>query len=385
MSTESTDAALGAAALDAGELDAIVSRLIGRPVSVVEWDAIPIDVNAITTQAVLHLHGTARDGAEWQSSWDLLVKIIRSPRHWPSLHQVPEAVRQTFIDSYPWRGEMDLRAAGAGELLPDGLRLPELYRSVDLGDDRLALWTEWIDATPDGWDLRRYRRAATLLGRMTARWRALPGVADAAGRPTQLRDLVNGPVMTFVVSRLSVPGLAGHPLFADLDAAPLFADLAVLAGRLPALLDHLETRPRSIGHGDACPQNLLVARDDPDTLVAIDLSWPHPEAIGYDLGQLLIGRAHSGDLPVGALPEVHDEILDGFVTGLREEGCPVPVDDVRFAFDATIVLRCAFMSLPLDRLGEPVTPELAAFAARRIELTRYLVALGLAIPDPRGG
>ncbi len=383
MSTESTDAALGAAALDAVELDATVSRLIGRPVTVVEWDVTPIDVDAITTEAVLHLHGTARDGAGRQTSWDLLVKIVRSPRHWPALNRVPEAVRQTFID-YPWRCEMDLRAAGAGELLPDGLRLPELYRSVDLGDDRLALWTEWIDATPDGWDLGRYRRAATLLGRMTARWRMLPGV-DAAGRPTQLRDLVNGPIMTFVVPRLSDPRLVGHPLFADLDTGPLFDDLTILAGRLPALLDHLETRPRSIGHGDACPQNLLVARDDPDTLVAIDLSWPHPEAIGYDLGQLLIGRAHSGDLPIGALPELHDKILDGFVTGLREEGCHVPVDDVRFAFDVATVLRCAFISLPLDRLDEPVTPELAAFAARRIELTRYLVDLGLAIPDHRGG
>lgn len=369
-------AALGPAAISADELDAMVGRALGRPVTVTEWQATPIEVNAITTEAVLHLHGVARAGGE-ELTWNVLVKVFRSPRDWPMMHLVPEAHRQTFIDGYPWRGEHELRMNGVAELMPDGLRLPGLYGSADLGDDRIVLWTEWIDAAPGGWNPTRYCRAAELLGRMTARWRVLPG--RPVSRRSQLRQIVDGPILQFVVPRIADPGLARHPLFAGSNAGTLFVDLAELADRLPALMDRFETLERSVGHGDACPQNLLVSRTDPDTLVAIDLSWPHPEAIGYDLAQLLIGHAHSGDLPVRSLPELHDAILDAFVVGLRQESCEVPVEDVRFAFETTLVIRCAFQSLPLEHLDEPVTPELADLAARRVELTRYLVDVGLAI------
>jgi hypothetical protein len=57
---------------------------------------------------------------------------------------------------------------------------------------------------------------------------------------------------------------------------------------------------------------------------------------------------------------------------------PVETEDVRHGVEATLVLRSAFMSLPLDRLGEEPTRELATHAADRIRLTRYLVDLGLA-------
>jgi hypothetical protein len=295
------------------------------------------------------------------------------------LATVPEVHRQRFTDGYPWRGEIDLRAAGAAELMPDGLRLPTQYRCDDLGDDRVALWTEWIDAEPGGWDTARFRRAAELLGRMTVRWRAMPGAAANISRSSQGRQIVEGPVLQFVVPRVTDPELARHPLFAASGVQDLFSDLAELAGRLLSLLDHFETLERSVGHGDACPQNLLVPRADPDTLVAIDLTWPHAEAIGYDLAQLLIGHAHSGELSVDELPALHDELVDGFVDGLRQEGCGVSVTDVRFAFDTMLVTRSAFQSLLIERLNEPVTPELLDLAARRIELTRYLVDLGLAI------
>lgn len=371
-------AALSAARIDRAELDAVVSQVLNHSATVTDWQVIPVPVAAITTEAVLHLCGTARADVG-TVPWDLLVKIFRSPRHWPLLHMVPDAYRQTFIDGYPWRGEAELRAAGVADLMPDGLRLPVLYRSADLGDDRLVLWTEWIDAAPGGWDTARYRRAATLLARMTCRLRDLPDPAVGATGRTPLRQIVEGPIMQWVVPRAADPAIAAHPLFASTESAPLFADLVTLAGRLPAILDHLEMLDPSIGHGDACPQNLLVSRTDPDTLVAIDMSWPHPEAIGYDLGQLLIGHAHSGELAVSALPDLHAVLLDGFLDGLRREGCAATEQDVRFAFDATLVVRGAFQSLPLDRLDEPVSAELAEFAARRLELTRYLVDVGLAI------
>ena len=62
----------------------------------------------------------------------------------------------------------------------------------------------------------------------------------------------------------------------------------------------------------------------------------------------LIGRAHTGEL------------------------------GVRAGLDVLLPARNAFLSVPLDRLSEPVTDELAAAVAQRLELTRYLVGLGTA-------
>ena len=64
----------------------------------------------------------------------------------------------------------------------------------------------------------------------------------------------------------------------------------------------MDTLPQALPHGDASPQNLLVPADDPDTFVAIDVSFQNPQAVGFDLGQLLVGLTHAGLLPAAALP-----------------------------------------------------------------------------------
>jgi hypothetical protein len=226
---------LGPAAIGAAELDAVVGDMLGRPVAVDCWAATPIPVNAIGTEAVLHLHGTARSRSgdrDRRLPWHLLVKTIRSPRHWPLLDLVPEPLRETFVNTFAWRAEADVRAAGLAELLPDGLRLPELYRCDDLGDDRVALWTEWSDVGSVGWDDARYRRAALLLGRMTARCRNVVVARPLQpGEPTQLRQIVEGPIMQFGVPRIADPRLPEHPLFAGSQIGSLFDDLTLLAGR----------------------------------------------------------------------------------------------------------------------------------------------------------
>ena len=60
----------------------------------------------------------------------------------------------------------------------------------------------------------------------------------------------------------------------------------------------------------------------------------------------------------------------------------MPVDEelVRYGFDAALVVRSAFTALPLERLAEPPTDELAEQFAHRTRLTRYLVDLGLSVP-----
>jgi len=59
----------------------------------------------------------------------------------------------------------------------------------------------------------------------------------------------------------------------------------------------------------------------------------------------------------------------------------VDEDVVRFGFHAALVVRSAFSALPLARLSGPNTRADAALVAHRIRLTRYLVDLGLGLPE----
>jgi hypothetical protein len=275
--------------------------------------------------------------------------------------------------------EADVLTSHLPDTMPPGLRTPVVYRSTDLGDDRLALWMEWIDVAGEPWDGARFRRAAHLLGRLAAR-RTGPAMAKepTADLLSGLRELAAGPL-----ALRYLPMLTDRSVCAVLRPyvdPQLRQDLVDLSGRIPVMLERLASLPQAIGHGDACPQNLLVPADAPDTVVTIDLSWQNPEAIGFDLGQLLVGLAHTGDLSAEELPDLHDALLAAFVDGLRADDCDVDIADVRYGFDAAMVIRSAFMALPWDQLLEPQGPEFAAHLTQRVALTRYLADVGLGLP-----
>jgi hypothetical protein len=113
--------------------------------------------------------------------------------------------------------------------------------------------------------------------------------------------------------------------------------------------------------------------------VAIDVSFQTPHAVGFDLGQLLVGLVHAGELPPAALPEVHAVLVPAFTEGLHADGGRATADQVAFGYVAGLAIRAGFTSLPFERLDEPPTPELAATFAQRAALTRFVVDLGLAL------
>lgn len=52
--------------------------------------------------------------------------------------------------------------------------------------------------------------------------------------------------------------------------------------------------PQTYAHGDASPQNLLLAANEPGTVIVIDWGFGSLVPIGFDLGQLVVGLAHAG-------------------------------------------------------------------------------------------
>ena len=174
-----------------------------------------------------------------------------------------------------------------------------------------------------------------------------------------------------------------HPLLAGRASRRLRSDLGELLGRVPSLLEVLARLPHLHAHGDACPANLLVPAGEPGMLVAIDWSIGALSPVGDDLGQLLVGLAHDGVLTVDDLPAVRDAIIRLYTAGLADEGLLVDPDVIRYGMDAGLVVRSVFTALPLQRLGEPLTDELAELVQQRLALTRYLVDLGAGLSDVR--
>ncbi|GLY51595.1 hypothetical protein [Lentzea sp. NBRC 102530] len=235
------------------------------------------------------------------------VKVLRRP-------YIPEQFKEA-VGEFPWRDEAEFLLSDFE--LPPGMRRPRVLRADDLGD-RIALWLEDVRCADAEWDLPRYRRAALALGRWAGR-----RFGGAPGR--SLRALYEG-------------GLVRD--------AFLRSHRTALARRVPELVERLEALPQATGHHDACPQNLLVPREDPETFVVIDVAWQTPSPIGADLGQLLVGLTHTGQTPVSALPRIREVVIDAYLDGLRLENRRVTREEVVLGCDGMLAVRSAFHSAP---------------------------------------
>lgn len=355
-------------------LDAVASSCLGAAAVAASWTATPFPyvVGSPATAGLFRVRGTTTDGREWRA----FLKVLQHPRHWPLLAQVPAPLREDFLASFPWRAELAAWEPELTQCLPDGLRVPRLHHLADLGDDRLALWMEDVESDPAPWDLPRYERAAGLLGTMAAR-RSDPAALDACGVPVGygLRMYVEGRVRG-ALAAYADDGLWAHPLLASCADRRLRADLLDLGQRLPEVLDRLDALPQAVPHGDASPQNLLQPVDEPDRLVLIDLSFPCPSPLGFDLGQLLVGLVHAGEAPASSLTAMDEVLVPAYAEGVRAQGVPVTDEQVRWGHHGSLLARAGFTSLPLERLHEPVTDELRHVVAERVALTRWVLDAG---------
>ena len=363
--------------IDEAVLGEVVAAMLGPGAVPGRWAATPLDyeITSPGTALLTRVAGEALvDGAV--VPWSLLVKRVHSMRHSPIVAFIPEPLREMAIRDFPWRSEVDAYTSDLAGVLPEGLRLPVVYRVQEHGDDRVTLWREDVDVDPDAeWGLPRYARAAELLGRLAARRRAPAGMPPSNGT----RVYVAGRIGEGVIPALREDATWDHPLVAPAADANLRADLLKLADRAPELLDALDTLPCTYVHGDACPQNLLVTRDDPDGFVAIDWTWPGVEPVGFDLAQLLAGGGDAGRLDPAQLADVHATILAGYLNGLAAEGMDADPAQVELGYVATLVLRSAFTSIPVERLGLEPTDALRTLVARRLAYGRFLADLGLAL------
>lgn len=393
------------AALTIEVLAGLASADAGRPVPAAGMSVTPINYDwGSPATAGLWRVGLRQLRDENVSCTSFFVKLLRHPRLWPALSLLPdEEGRRSFVEFFPWRFELDMYESGIADALPPGLRMPALHAVKHADADHIALWFEYVDQQTGRWGLADYRRAAYLLGRMAARRRdgaavnaRLPGLCRVGLPGESLRFYVRNRVTLATLPGLRDPGLWRHP---TIQAAlrhvadpALPDDMRALSDRLPAILDLLAALPQTHGHGDASPQNLLRPAGEPGTLVVIDWGFGDLLPIGFDLGQLLVGLAHTGETDPDELAAIDAAIMPGYLDGLADEGYEVDARLVRTGYLGGLAVRSALCALPVEQLSEPARndDQLALFATR-LRLTRVMVDLveevkpGVLARMPAGG
>lgn len=350
------------------QLASLATLAHGRPVDPgpTVITQIPYAYGSPTTGGLFRVAGVDRFG----EPWSLFCKVLQHVRYWPALPFLPLPTREHFVNEFPWRSELEVWEPLFTDRLPAGLRPPQLYLIADLGGDRLAVWMEDVAHDPAPWDTARFTRAARLLGRFAGR-SASAEVLAACPRPVgyALRMYAENSVPTRALVPLADDDLWSNPRLAA--HADLRSTLRRLGVRIPELLDRLDALPQSMPHGDASPQNLLVPADSPDEFVVIDISFQTPQAVGFDLGQLLVGLVHADLVPATELGAVADAIEPAFVAGLADVGSTVTTVEVEQGFWISLLLRTGFDSMRYDLVDSADRAEAYTFE-QRLELTRFV-------------
>ncbi len=380
----------GLAELTAGELSAVTSAAIGRPVTVRQTRVAPVgyDWGSPATAGLWRVDVSEQAGAGGPDVYSYFVKLLRDTRLWPGLRQMPAEAAEEFVSFFPWRAELDMHESGIGDVLPRGMRTPRLHHVKQAGPDHIALWWEYVDQRPGRWQLADYALAARLLGRLAARRREgaevnrlLPPVArDRPPGGSSLRYYTERRVQMFAIPALRDGQFWNHPVMsAALSRAAdagLPSDMLALAGRVPRILDMLDDLPQTHAHGDASPQNLLLPAAEPGTVVVIDWGFGSLLPVGFDLGQLLVGLAHAGETDPSDLAAIHEAIFPAYLAGLAAENYDAAPADVRAGYIGGLATRSALCALPLELLAGPAVPEQAQeLMVRRLRLTRIMLDL----------
>ena len=366
--------ALGAADVDDDVLAAMVADLLGvDDVELVSSSAEVVDyaLPAITTGGRWWVRGTAAvDGHA--HDFRLFVKHVHEWSRSPFFEMVPPEVREWAAGMVPWRTEGAVYASDLAQHLPDGLAIPRALGVHDVDAGSYSVWLEAVPAVEADWDLDRYRHAAHLLGRFAAR----PGIralARIGSAEWDVRSYVDGRLGHQVLPILGDDGVWRHPLVADA-FAELRPRMLAAVDALPRLTDELLAQPELVGHGDACPNNLLV-RPDRDGFTMIDFGFFMALPVGFDLGQLLVGDVQTGRRDASDLAERDEACLSAYVDGLAAEGLDLGIDTVRRAHAVHLLIFSGLSAIPFEVLEEEPTDALRARAATRAAIARHSLDL----------
>lgn len=362
---------LGAADVTDDQLTAIVAGLLGEEtvgLLDIHVDPVAYDLPAITTAGRWWVSGHAAtpNGA---APFRIFVKHVQNWSRSPQFAFVPPEIRETAAGSVPWRTEPNIYRSDLADRLPEGLSMPRALAVIDLDGLSSALWLEAVPLHEWPWDLERFERAAYLLGRLAGSARVAP-LARIDDHDWTVLDYLHGRFEHQVVPMLHDDALWANPLVARAFGDGLGDRMRAALDKVPAWVDELARAPHVVGHGDACPNNLL-GTEHPDTFVLIDFGFWKPLPLGFDLGQLLLGDVQIGRRHADDLAAIDAAIVPAYVEGLNDEGRTAEPGQVARLHALQMAVFTGLSSMPFEHLGAPPSPELERLAATRAAITTY--------------
>lgn len=332
--------------LDSTTLEPIVRRVLGRPVEIQSWRAVPFSYRATNavTEGIFRVSGEARDGPD-RCAWSLVLKQLR-PAYDALLSRFPAEHRRELETAYRWDREALAYASGLFDRLPEGLAAPRAY-AIECQADGCRLWLEDLGEERASWDVARYALAARHLGRFNG---AYPEGRFQA--PWLTRDWIRTWLVVGFGSRampiIDNDAIWAHPLVVAAFARDARDRLRRAWADRDRIVARLDARPHTLAHLDAFRRNLI---DRGGETVAIDWSYVGSAPLGAEVGHLVIGSvAFAEPQDIRALLPA---AVDAYIAGLRDSGWRGDEDAVRIGADLSAV-RWVFMLGWMTALLDPV-------------------------------
>ena len=331
---------------------AVASALRTEEAQIVEARREPVDYDAFMAGRTLtRISGVARVGGE-DRSWCLIEKVTEGPE------SAPAFIRE--------RGRRELLAYRSHLLddLPAGFAAPVAHGLYEDAGGRLLLYLEEVaDDRPGAWTRSDWLRAATDLGRFSARGLASP----VASAPWMLLGWKERHGQPHDIDRATVAMAeqARHPaVIAALGPGIGEPAGAMLAGQA-SLRDALDRLPQTLCHHDALRANLFMrATEGGPQTVAIDWETLGPGPVGAEIASLLFSSVRRGDLATPELVNLVPEVLRAYSGEIAAAGFAEAAASAEDGFWHSIALR---WSLLRDVMATLATPGARMVRGRALE------------------
>lgn len=221
-----------------------------------------------------------------------------------------------------WRREVEAYESGfaASAYADAGIRAPELLETVTREDGCIELWLEDVEGR-SGFEMspERLGRFGYELGVGQARWAGrVPTRAEVPwlSRGWLAQYLGHGPGANVHVDDSEWDDPATHAWSPKTRRA-----LRGLWESRSRLLVDVEALPRTLCHLDCWPANII--EDASGSSVLIDWAFVGEGAIGEDPANLIVDSVTDGLMGISLLPQIVDEVSEGYIRGLADGGSGV--------------------------------------------------------------
>jgi hypothetical protein len=320
------------------KMSAVVRKALNREDFRIQgWQARKIDGgsgNPISL-GTYRFEGVGNDHDEWLD-WSILLKIIQSPANL-GYDNYGEGVNHSHWNY--WKRELLAYQSGWLDTLPEGIRTPQCYDTVEIPGNIGGIWLEDVnDSFSGNWPLHRFALAARHLGRLN-------------GIYVSHRELPRFPWLSTYRTRQWLNMIPwrdfpwDHPLVWHKYPNPGTDNFRSMLQESELFLNKLEQLPKTVCHGDTYPINFVSRRlpRNQDQTIATNWSQVGIEPLGDDLGQLVYGTYMA--LRGYRLSDISETLFTGYVNGLQDSGCRVDAQLVRFGYAVSAAFRIGLSRL----------------------------------------